>query len=43
MATIHMQPKIYTLPKLLMVAKSDSQVLYIMVDSATMTQWSVHT
>ena len=40
MATIHMQIKIYTLPYLLTDAKSHSQVLYIMVDSAMITQLS---
>ena len=40
MATIHMQIKIYALPYLLTDAKSHSQVLYIMVDSATTTQLS---
>ena len=40
MATIHMQIKIYTLPYLLTDAKSHSQVLDIMVDSAMTTQWS---
>ena len=39
MATINMQIKIYTLPYLLTNAKSHSQVLYVMVDSA-MTTWS---
>ena len=40
MATINMQIKIYTLPYLLTNAKSHSQVLYIMVDSAMTTQLS---
>ena len=40
MATINMQIKIYTLPYLLTNAKSHSQVLYVMVDSATTTQLS---
>ena len=40
MATIHMQIKIYTLPHLLTDAKSHSQVLYVMVDSAMTTQLS---
>ena len=37
---IKMQTKIYTLPYLLTNAKSHSQVLYVMVDSATTTQLS---
>ena len=37
MATIHMQIKIYTLPYLLTDAKSHSQVLYVMVNSAMKT------
>ena len=40
MATINMQIKIYTSPYLLTNAKSPSQVLYVMVDSATTTQLS---
>ena len=40
MATINMQIKIYTLPYLLTNAKSHSQVLYMMVDSAMTTQLS---
>ena len=40
MATIHMQIKIYTFPYLLTYAKSHSQVLYVMVDSAMTTQLS---
>ena len=40
MATINMQIKIYTLPYLLTNAKSHSQVLYVMVDSAMTTQLS---
>ena len=35
-----MQIKIYTLPCLLTDAKSNSQVLYVMVDSAMTTQLS---
>ena len=37
MATVNMQIKIYTLPYLLTNAKSHSQVLYVMVDSAMTT------
>ena len=40
MATINMQIKIYTLPYLLRNAKSHSQVLYVMMDSAMITQLS---
>ena len=40
MATINIQIKIYTLPSLLTNAKSHSQVLYVMVDSAMTTQLS---
>ena len=38
MATINMQIKIYTLPYLLTNAKSQNQVLYVMVDPMTTTQ-----
>ena len=40
MATINMQIKIYILPYLLTNAKSHSQVLYVMVDSAMTAQLS---
>ena len=39
MATINMQIEIYTSPYLLTNAKSHSQVLYVMVDSAMTTQF----
>ena len=40
MATIDMQIKIYTLTYLLTDAKSHSQVLYLLMDSAMTTQLS---